>query len=169
MNEFDLLLAFMSVAVDCAGFTGVIRLIDRGAARVSGELVSFRVRNLVFAVILTVGLCVLPAILFAYEVSPEAAWRIACAVGALTIGSLMTALVRARLRMPDQEGLSRLQFNTTVPAGCVTAFALVAAAAGVIPAMGTYLVGVFYMILSIALLFMRLVLMLDESIRNRGS
>jgi hypothetical protein len=42
----------------------------------------------------------------------------------------------------------------------------VVAAAGFIPALGTYLIGIFYFVLGIASLFLRLVLMLDDSWRN---
>jgi hypothetical protein len=168
MSEFDVLLTFMNLAVAFAGFTGVVTMIDRGAARVSRDVVSFRVRYLVFGAIVVLGLCTLPPILTAYNVSPEAVWRIACAVAAVIMGLFLAGLVRARVRLANQEGLSRVQFNTTLPAGILAVLALAAAAAGLIPAVGTYLVGVFYMIAAIALLFMRLVLMLDESIRNRG-
>ena len=65
------------------------------------------------------------------------------------------------------EGLSATQFNLLVPLGLLSVLVAAAAAAGFVPAMGAYLIGVVAFIMGIASLFLRLVLMLDDSWRNR--
>ena len=168
MNPFDLLIALMSVAVAFGGFTGVVALIDRRAAHVSHHVVSFRVRFLIVAVLAVIVLTVLPFLFAAFRLSEEWIWRVCCAsysvIGACYILGMLWA--RTKLRGPQLEGLSTVQFNLLIPPAALCVGLAAVAAAGLIPALGTYLVGIFYFVLGIASLFMRLVLMLDDSWRN---
>lgn len=168
MKELDLLNAFLGVAVAFAGFTGVVALIDRRAAHVSHELVSFRVRNLIVCVVIVMALSVLPSILLAFELEPQQVWRIGCGAFVLAGVSYIFSVVRARARLtgPQQQGLNTAQFNLMVPLGVVVILAVIAGAAGLVAASGMYLVGVFYFLLAIASYFLRLVLMLDDGVRN---
>lgn len=169
MNPFDLLVAFLGIAVAFGGFTGVVALIDRKAAHVSAHVVSFRVRFLIIAVNVVIALVALPFLLTAFSVSEALVWRISCGafvvVGtAYVLGMIST---RSKLTGKQLEGLSATQFNLLVPLGLLSVLVAATAAAGFIPAMGAYLIGVLAFIMGIASLFLRLVLMLDESWRNR--
>jgi hypothetical protein len=168
LYELDLLNAFLSVAVAFAGFTGVVALIDRRAAGVSHEVVSFRVRNLIICVVIVMTLSVLPGILLAFKLDPQRMWRFGCGAVALAGVSYIFFVIRARARLTgsQQQGLNTAQFNVMVPLGVIVIIAVVAAAAGMLPAAGMYLISDFYFILAITSYFVRLVLMLDESVRN---
>ncbi|HXM00756.1 MAG TPA: hypothetical protein VN932_12565 [Rhizomicrobium sp.] len=169
MSGPDLLIAFMSIAVAFAGFTGVVALIDRRAAHVSRHVVSFRVRFLIIAVNVVLVLGALPLLLVAFGVPEELAWRISCGALALGGAGYLFGMIRMRSRLtPEQlEGLSAAQFNAIVPPGVLCVVAALVAAAGFIPVHGTYLLGVFYFLMGIASLFLRLVFMLDDSTRDR--
>jgi hypothetical protein len=169
MNVFDLLIAFLSIAVAFAGFTGVVSLIDRKAARVSIHIVSYRVRALNVAVLIMISLSILPFLLTAFAIHPLLVWRICCAyfsiVGVIYIIGIVW--VRSKLRGEQLEGWSTVQFYLLVPPGLLCVVAGIFAAGGTIPAIGTYLTGLFFFTMGIASLFFRLVLMLDDSKRNR--
>lgn len=169
MDAYNLLIAFLSVAVAFGGFTGVVALIDRKAAHVSQHVVSFRVRFLIVAVNIVIFLTVLPFVFAAFHVPDDWSWRISCAFLALAGTAYISGMVwsRSRLTGPQLEGLSTAQFNILIPAGAVCIGLAMVAAAGMIPALGAYLIGVCFFIIGIASLFLRLVLMLDESWRNR--
>jgi len=168
LNPFDLLIALLSVAVAFGGFTGVVALIDRKAAHVSHHVVSFRVRFLIVAVMAVIALTVLPFLLAAFRLPDEWVWRVCCAFYSLIGAGYILGMLwsRAKLKGPQLEGLSTVQFNLLIPPGALCVGLSVAAAAGLVPALGTYLVGIFYFVLGIASLFLRLVLMLDDSWRN---
>lgn len=169
MNVFDLLIAFLSIAVAFAGFTGVVSLIDRKAARVSVHIVSYRVRALNVAVLIVISLSILPFLLTAFELADALVWRICCAYFAIVgvIYLFWIIWVRTALRGEQLEGWSNTQFNIHVPSGLLSVAAAIFGAGGVWPAMGVYLVGLFLFTMGIASLFFRLVLMLDDSKRNR--
>jgi hypothetical protein len=166
MNPFDLL-AFLGIAVAFGGLTGVVALIDRKAAHVSAHVVSFRVRFLIIAVNVVIALVALPFVLTAFYVSEPLVWRVSCGVlvvagTAYVLGMIST---RSKLTGKQLEGLSATQFNLLVPLGLLSVVVAAIAAAGLIPAMAAYRVLAF--IMGIASLFLRLVLMLDDSWRNR--
>jgi len=169
MNVFDLLIAFLSIAVAFAGFTGVVSLIDRKAARVSVHIVSYRVRALNVAVLIVIALSILPFLLTAFALPGLSVWRICCAVFAIVgvIYLFWIIWVRTALRGEQLEGWSNTQFNIHVPSGFLSVAAAIFGASGTFNAMGVYLVGLFFFTMGIASLFFRLVLMLDDSKRNR--
>jgi hypothetical protein len=168
VKELELLNAFLGVAVAFAGFAGVVALIDRRAAHVSHEVVSFRVRNLIVCVVIVMMLSVLPDVLLAFKFDPQRTWRIGCgAVAVLGVGYIFS-VVRGRARLTGDlaQGLNTTQFNIMVPLGGIIILGVIVGAAGLVEASGMYLVGVFYFLLAIASYFHRLVMMLDEGARN---
>lgn len=169
MNPFDLLVAFLGIAVAFGGFTGVVALIDRKAAHVSAHVVSFRVRFLIIAVNVVIALVALPFLLTAFQISEPIVWRISCAAFVVVGTGYVLGMISARSSLTGKqlEGLSTAQFNLLVPIGLLSVLVAAIAVAGIIPAMAAYLVGVFAFIMGIASLFLRLVLMLDDSWRNR--
>jgi hypothetical protein len=171
MSGTEILIAFMSIAVAFAGFTGVVALIDRRTAHVSHHVVSFRVRFLVIAVNIVIALSGLPLVLGAYHVPEELAWRISNVALALAGAGYLIGMIRTRslLTREQLEGLNASQFNLIVPPGILVTGAAILAACGEISAHGTYLLGVFYFLIGIASLFLRLVFMLDDSMRDRAT
>jgi hypothetical protein len=169
MDPFDLLIAFLGIAVTFAGFTGVVALIDRKAAHVSAHVVSFRVRFLIIAVNAVIALATLPFLLTAFSLPGPLVWRVSCGVLVVVGMAYVLGMISARSKLIGKqlEGLSTAQFNLLVPLGLLSVLLAGTAAVGLIPAMASYLVGVFAFIMGIASLFLRLVLMLDESWRNR--
>jgi predicted permease len=169
MNPFDLLIAFLGIAVAFGGFTGVVALIDRKAARVSAHVVSFRVRFLIIAVNVVIALATLPFVFTAFVLPEPLVWRVSCGAFVVIGTAYVLGMVSARSKLTGKqlEGLSTAQFNLLVPLGLLSVLVAAIAAAGFISAMAAYLVGVFAFIMGIASLFLRLVLMLDDSWRNR--
>ena len=168
MPTSDLLLTFLAVSVTFAGFTGIVALIDRRAAHVSQNVVAWRVRNLNIAVLLVMFLCSLPFVLAGYGLPPETNMRFACGTAFVVGGLYIIALFRGRseLRKQSVEGFSNIQFNVLIGMGLLVITALLTGALGWIRPEGTFLVGVFAFVVAVASFFVRLVLMLDESIRN---
>lgn len=170
MNPFDLLIVFLSIAVAFAGFAGIVSLIDRRAAHVSPHVVSFRVRSLIQGVLLVMVQSVLPFILVGFDTPLTLTWRLGCAFLALSGFGLFVVAIRERRKLSGElgEGFSALQWNLVVVLGVLATAGSIAAAAGQVPPVGTYLVVVFFYLMGNATLFMRLVQMLDESVRNRA-
>lgn len=169
MNPFDLLVAFLGIAVAFGGFTGVVALIDRKAAHVSAHVVSFRVRFLIIAVNVVIALVTLPFLLTAFHAPEPLVWRISCGVFTVVGIAYVVGMISARSKLTGKqlEGLSTAQFNLLVPLGLISVLVAASAVVDLVPAMAAYLVGVFAFIMGIASLFLRLVLMLDDSWRNR--
>jgi hypothetical protein len=168
MPTNDLLLTLLAVSVTFSGFTGIVSIIDRRAAHVSQNVVAWRVRNLNVAVLLVMFLCTLPFVLAGYGLQPQTNMRIACGAAFVVGGLYIIALFRGRseLRKQSVEGFSNTQFNVLIIIGLLIIAALPAGALGLIRPEGTFLVGVFAFVMAVASFFVRLVLMLDESIRN---
>src|SRR6478672_7714045 len=105
MRSAELLFTLMQVAVALAGFTGVITLIDRGAAEVSDELVSLRVRRLVIAALLVIVLVATPFLAILFGLPKDLVWRWGCLVEAAFIAAF---LVDLELRVRRLTGLRAL-------------------------------------------------------------
>jgi hypothetical protein len=169
MKSADLLFSLMQVAVTLAGFTGVITLIDRGAARVSDELVSLRVRRLVIAALLVVVLATTPFVANLFGFPEDQIWRWGCLAEGASITAYLIAL-EARVRRltgPKALGISYLQYYGFSALGVLILFSLLAGFLGYVPAAGSYAAGVFLFVLAVGIFFVRLVFMLDDSWRNR--
>lgn len=168
MNEFEVLLSFLSAAVAFAGFTGVVALIDQRAAHVSRAVVSFRVRSLIASALCVMVLSVTPIFFRAFNVRLDVFWRISCGIMTFVGAAYLILIFRARGRLTGaaKQGLSTAQFNFMTPLGAITIGGLAAATAGFIPAVGMYLVGDFFFLLISATVFLRLVLSLDVSTKK---
>jgi hypothetical protein len=168
MTGSELLLTMMAAAVTFAGFTGIVALIDRRAAHVSQVVVAWRVRNLNVAVLLVMVLCAMPFVLSGYGFATDNVWRTSCgAAGAIGAAYIVYLFVgRARLLRHPIEGFSHSQFNLLIGVGILLDASLFAGMSGYIRPEGTFLLGVFYFLAAVASFFIRLVLMLADSIRN---
>ena len=160
----------MNAAVAFAGFTGVVALIDQRSAHVSRDVVSFRIRTLIASALCVITLSVTPIFLKAFNLPAHAVWRVGCGIMTIVGAAYLILILRARGRLTGaaKEGLNTSQFNFMTPLGAITVAGLAGAAAGYIPGIGMYLVGDFFFLLISATVFLRLVLMLDESTRNRN-
>jgi hypothetical protein len=164
----DLLLAFLAAAVALAGFTGIVALIDRGAAQVSQELASFRLRFLILTALSTIVLSVTPLLAIALFGESRTLWRVACGLQAIWGVSYMvrTFVLRRTFRGDAARGIRVGQFYAMTAVGAMAQAILLAAVLSYLPAPASYAIGVFWFLLMVAVFFMRLVFMLDESLRN---
>jgi hypothetical protein len=164
----DLLLAFLASAVALAGFTGIVALIDRGAAQVSPELASFRLRSLILTALATIVMSAAPLLAIALLGDSQALWRVGCGLQAIcSVVFTVRGLVLLRTFQGEAaRGIRPGQFYATTAVGAVAMAILLAGVFNYLPAPASYAAGVFYFLLIVAVFFMRLVFMLDESLRN---
>lgn len=164
----DLLLAFLAAAVALAGFSGIVALIDRGAAQVSLELASFRLRSLILTALCTVVLSATPLLAVALLGDSQTLWRVACGLQAIcSVAFTVNGIVSRRtFRGEAGRGLRLGQFYVMTAVGAVAMAILLAGVFDYLPAAASYAAGAFYFLLIVAVFFMRLVFMLDESLRN---
>ncbi|MBI3676710.1 MAG: hypothetical protein HY243_08850 [Proteobacteria bacterium] len=164
----DLLLAFLATAVTLAGFAGIVTSIDRDAAKVSSDLVSFRLRSLISSALSTILFAVLPLLAILLTGRVEEVWRAACAAQALWIAFYVVRIVviRQSFRGERAQGMRLSHYYLMMSLGAAVSVMLTAAAFGRLPAAASYAVGVFWLVFSVALFFMRLVFTLDESLRK---
>ncbi|HLJ52120.1 MAG TPA: hypothetical protein VKT24_01970 [Rhizomicrobium sp.] len=164
----DLLLAFLAAAVALAGFSGIVALIDRGAAQVSLELASFRLRFLILTALSTIVLSVTPLLAIALLGESQTLWRVACGLQAIWGVSYMvrTMMLRRTFRGEAARGIRVGQFYAMTAVGALAQAILLAGVFAYLPAPASYAAGVFWFLLMVAVFFMRLVFMLDESLRN---
>jgi hypothetical protein len=164
----DLLLAFLAAAVALAGFTGIVALIDRGAAQVSLELASFRLRFLIVTALSTIVLSAAPLLANALLGESQSLWRAACGVQAIFVVAFMfrTFALRRTFRGEAARGIRLGQFYAMTAVGAAALAILLAGAFAYLPAPASYAIGVFWFLLMVVVFFMRLVFMLDESLRN---
>jgi hypothetical protein len=170
-NDTAVLLGFLAAAIALAGFAGIVTSIDRGAAVASDEVISFRVRHLVTAAVLSVLLSLLPVLLEALEFFRSSIWQRCCVVSALGIGALLVSLLSARLRMRDGKdaGLSHSLFATNLPLGAIAFGVLVAGASGAVAGRGAYFTGLYYLLYLMCTLFHRMVAMADDAAAKKKS
>ena len=164
----DLLLAFLAAAVALTGFTGIVALIDRGAAQVSLELASFRLRSLILTAFSTIIMSATPLLAIALIGESQTLWRVFCGLQAIcNVAFTVRGLVlRQTFRGEAARGIRLGQFYATSAVGGLATAILLAGAFNYLPAPASYATGVFYFLLIVAVFFMRLVFMLDESLRN---
>ncbi len=170
MKPSDLLFMFIQVAVTLAGFTGVVALIDRGAAKVSDEVASFRVRRLIAAALSVIVLATLPFFAIFFGLPENEVWRWGCLIEAAYTLIFLTSIILKTRSFTGAKGLgvSRLQYYAFQAIGFGGVLVLTAGFLGFVPAAASYAVGVFVFVLAVAIFFMRLVFMLDDSWRNRN-
>jgi hypothetical protein len=158
----------MQVAVALAGFTGVMALIDRGAAKVSDDLASFRVRYLVKGTIAVLVFSGLPQLAMLFGWPEREIWRWSCALLATytTYYVIGIVLLRQTFKGAKAQGMRLTQYYIFMPLGVASILLLLAGVAGYVPADASYAVGVFWFLLGSAFMFARLVSMLDESLRR---
>jgi hypothetical protein len=168
-NDVAVLLSFLAAAVALAGFAGIVTSIDRRTAMATDEVISFRVRNLVLAAVLSVMLAMQPILLDALQLLPMSLWQFACMTSAISQIWLLIHQTQNRFRMKAagrDSGLSRplFAFNTTMAAAgfLVTLFG----ASGILPGRGAYFVGLFYLQYLMCSLFYRIIVVADEAARR---
>jgi hypothetical protein len=168
-NDVAVLLSFLAAAIALAGFAGIVTSIDRRASMVTDEVISFRVRNLVLAAVLSVALAMQPILLEALGLVPHSLWQFACMTSAIGQAWILIHQTQSRFRMQAARrdaGLSiRLfVFNSTVAAVglVVTLFG----ASGTLPSRGAYFVGLFYLQYLMCSLFYRMIVVADEAARR---
>jgi len=163
----DLLLAFLAAAVALAGFSGIVALIDRGAAQVSPELASFRLRSLIVTALATIVMSAAPLLAIALVGDSQILWRVGCALQAIcsVIFTVRGLVLRRTFRGEAARGIRLGQFYATTAVGVVAMAILLAGVFNYLPAPASYATGVFYFLLIVVVFFMRLVFMLDESLR----
>jgi hypothetical protein len=168
MKPSDLLFLFIQIVVTLAGFTGVVALIDRGAARVSDEIASFRVRWLIAAALSVVVLGTLPFFAILFGLPENDVWRWGCLIaGSYTLYWVIAVNLKLRsFKGAKGLGISIFQYYIVMAVFAVGAAVLAAGFLGFTPTAPSYSVGVFVFVLVVAIFFMRLVFMLDESSRN---
>ena len=164
----DLLLSFLAAAVALSGFAGIVALIDRGAADVSPELASFRLRSLIGTAFSTIILSATPLLAIALVGDSQTLWRVACGLQAIcsVVFSVRGFVLRQTFRGEASRGIRLGQFYATTAVGAVAMAILLAGVFNYLPAPASYATGVFYFLLIVVVFFMRLVFMLDESLRN---
>jgi len=169
MNIPELLLAFLAADVALLGFAGIIALIDRTAARVSHDIASFRVRNLVLFGLCVIVLAVVP-LLAVMLGGGSIVWRVACAVQALLIVSLIVRIERIRHAFTGEraKGMNLSVYYYFLVTGVAIVVLLGIGAAAYLPPAAVYATGVFWFLFNVALLFMRLVFTLDDAMRSSG-
>ena len=172
MDGFALLLTLFGAAVTFAGFLSVVVLIDRKAAGVSADLVSFRVRAIITFVLVVMMLTTLPFFLNAFGLDADMTWRWSSGVGAaitvVVIGSVCAVVVKRHLlNLAAAVRFGASQFYISTLAGVAVVALMSGGAAGFIAPAASYLLGVFWYVLTIAILFLRLVFLLDDTARNR--
>jgi hypothetical protein len=169
MNVPELLLAFLAADVGLLGFAGIIALIDRTAARVSHEVASFRVRNLVVFGLCVIALSVLP-LLAVMLGGGSVVWRIACIAQALLIVFMIVRVERIRRTFTGDraQGMHLGVYYYFVCSGVAIIVLLGVGAAAILPPAAVYATGVFWFVFGTALMFMRLVFSLDDAMRNSG-
>jgi hypothetical protein len=167
MTVPDLLLAFLATAVTLAGFTGIVTFIDRGAARVSPELISFRLRSLILVAVSTIMLSVLP-LLATLLVPGSDVWPLACALQAGWAAYYIARTVRIRRTFQGESahGIHLGQYYVAMAAGIGTIGILSAGTLGYLPADASYATGVFWFLMLVVSFFRRLVFVLDDSLKN---
>ena len=164
----DLLLAFLAAAVALAGFTGIVALIDRGAAEVSPELASFRLRSLILVALSTIVMSAAPLLAIALLGESHTLWRVGCGLQAIcsVAFTVRSFVLRQTFRGEAARGIRVGQFYAMTAVGAAVLMILLAGVFKYLPAPACYATGVFYFLLIVAVFFMRLVFMLDESLRN---
>jgi hypothetical protein len=169
MNIPELLLAFLAADIGLLGFAGIIALIDRTAARVSHEVASFRVRNLVVFGLYEIALAVVPLLAITLG-GGSIIWRIACVVQALLIVYLIVRidLVRRGFTGDRAKGMNLSVYYYFIGTGAAMIVLLGIGAAAYLPPAAVYTTGVFWFLFNVALMFMRLVFTLDDAMRNSG-
>lgn len=169
MNVPELLLAFLAADVALLGFAGIVALIDRSAARVSHEVASFRVRNLVVFGLYEIVLAVAPMLAILLG-GGAAVWRIACVMQALLIVYLIVRIERIRRGFTGDsaKGMNLSIYYYFITTGMVMVVLLGVGAATYLSPAAVYVMGAFWFLFNVALLFMRLVFTLDDAMRNSG-
>jgi len=164
----DLLLAFLAAAVALAGFSGIVALIDRGAAQVSPELASFRLRSLILTALATIVMSTAPLLAITLLGDSQTLRRVACGLQVIcsVAFTVRGILLQRTFRGDAARGIRLGQFYATTAVGAVAMAILLAGVVNYLPAPASYATGVFYFLLIVAVFFMRLVFMLDESLRN---
>ena len=171
MKPSDLLFLFVQIVVTLAVFTGVVALIDRGAAKVSDEVASFSVRWLIAAALSVIVLATLPFFAILFGLPENDVWRLGCLIeGAYTLYWVIAVSLKLKsFKGPKGLGISQWQYYAVMAMFAVGAIALSGGFLGYTPAAACYAVGVFVFVLVVAIFFMRLVFMLDKSFRNRNN
>jgi hypothetical protein len=166
-NDIAVLMSVMGAAVALAGFAGIVTSIDRSTVGASSAVITFRVRNLIVCAIASAFLAMLPILLDGLEVARESLWQFAAMIGAVTVASqVIGALVgRISIRGRDQ-GLSRTLFFANMTLGTAAVLTELAGTAGLVPARGAYLLGLFFLQYVMATLFYRMIHMADEAARS---
>lgn len=170
MNVSDLLMAFLATAVTLAGFTGIVTSIDRGAARVSPALISFRLRSLILVAVSTIVLSVTP-LLATLLVPGFDVWPLACGLqaGWAAFYIVRTVNMRRTFQGESAQGIHLGQYYIAMCAGVIVIGILGAGTLGYLPADASYATGVFWFLMLVVSFFRRLVFVLDESLRNSSS
>ena len=168
-NDVAVLLSFLAAGVALAGFAGIVTSIDRRVAEATDEVISFRVRNLVIAAVLSVALAMQPILLDALVLVPNSLWQFACMTSAIGQSWLLIRTTQDRFRMKaagQDIGLSRplFVFNTTVAA--IGFMVTLLGASDFVPGRGGYFVGLFYLQYLMCSLFYRMIVVADEAARR---
>lgn len=167
MTVPDLLLAFMAAAIAFAGFAGIVALIDRGAARVSAEVASFRVRYLIIATGAIMVFAISPMLAILLGGGREV-WPIACGVEASVTLFIVLRAMRERFsfRGEQGEGMRPVLAAILIGLGFVVIALMVAGAGGYAPASAAYATGVFWYLLCAGSIFGQLVFSLNIALHN---
>lgn len=171
MNEFDLLIAYLGAAVAFLGFTGIVAQFERRAVRESPQAISFRIRVVAGLSIILTGVAVLPSLILAFGISPALAWPWACGLGGAILAINLAVIVQGTRRLTESGRRERFPISATY-IQIQNALALmglavtVAGAAGLLPAVGCYLVFATFYLMTLSVAFLRLVLMLESSLRD---
>jgi hypothetical protein len=168
-NDVAILLSFLAAAVALAGFAGIVTSIDRRVAVATDEVISFRVRNLVLAAVLSVVLSMQPILLDAMDLLPGSLWQFACAASAISQGWLLIHQTQSRFRMKTagrDEGLSRRLFVANTSLAVLALIVLLLGTSGMVTGRGAYFMGLFYLQYLMCSLFYRMIVVADEAARR---
>lgn len=167
MTVPDLLLTFVASAIAFAGFAGVVALIDRGAAKVSAEVASFRVRYLIVATgaIIVFSISPMLAILLG---GGRDVWPVSCGIEAAFTLFIVLRAVRERFSFQGEQaaGMRPAVAAVLITLGFAAIGLLIAGAAGYAPASASYATGVFWYLLCAGSIFAQLVFALNVSLHS---
>ena len=171
-NDIAILLGFLAAAIALAGFAGIVTSIDRRVAGASSSVISYRVRNLVFAALSSVFLAIVPILLDTLEVVPVTRWQFACMIAAMASGGQVIAAFLGRMAMlagDGDAGFSRPLFVVNMTLGVITILVAALGAAGFAAPRGAYYLTLAFLLYVTCTLFYRIVHMADEAARASRS
>jgi len=159
-------MSFLAAAIALAGFAGIVTSIDRRTVGASSEVITFRVRTLVIAAVLSVLLAMLPILVEALEIATATLWQFVSVIGAAGTAAISIYVVLLRRRMAGvDQGLSRPTFFTGLVLGIVVTVSEILGAGGWLPGRGAYFLGLAFLQFQMCMLFYRMVRMADDAAR----